>query len=263
MKIIKTLTTLSILFILLSCGNDTENNKKKAIESPSTASEKTVETTQKDSKVICMWKAVSLKEKPSQKGKYVTTMYLGETATTHNEVATDTTSKRKKTYLKVTLADNTTGWIQQNLVAVDASPYVIIAPTKLYKRPDLIASSDKTFPETQYVAVLETKGDWAKIKGKKHTNKWFSEGWVKLSKLSNDETDILVAILYEKTNYITDKNKKIKALQEIVDDADLSKSRWIDEINTEIENIKTTLEANESEDNIKMSQSDEQDDSQK
>jgi len=249
MRIIKTLTVLSISLLVLSCGDDTKENNKTTT---TTTVSKPVETIQKDSKVVCMWKAVSLKEKPSQKGKYITTMYLGETATTHNEVVIDTTSKKKREYIKVTLADNTTGWIQQNLVAVNASPYVLIAPTKLYKRPDLIASSDKTLPEMQYVAVLETKGDWAKVKGKKYTNKWFSEGWVKLSKLSNDETDILAAILYEKTNYITDKNKRIKALQEIVNDADLSKSRWIDEINTEIVAIKTALIDNETEDDMEM-----------
>lgn len=252
MRIIKLVSVLSILLVLSSCDDDTKKDNKITNQSADSTVDNTAQTPDKESKVVCMWKAVSIRKEPKEKGKYITTMYLGETATTHNETVTDTLSKKKRTYLKVTLADNTTGWIQENLVAVDATPYVVIAPTKLYKRPDLIASSDKNFEEMQYVVVTETKGDWVKVKGKKHTAKWFSEGWVKSSKLANDETDVIVAILYEKAQNNTDANKKIKALQEIVNDTDLAKSRWTAKINAEIETIETSLVQRETEEGMEM-----------
>lgn len=248
-----TLLIAIISLITMSCKDDKAktSDKTKAEEASEQTTQK-VENDNKESTVVCIWKAVSLKETPKHKGKYVTTMYLGESGTTSNEIVIDSLTKTKRTYIKITLADGTSGWIDNRFIAVNAKPHVLTAPSKLYRRPDLVAVSNKDFSEMQYVVVTETKGDWAKVKGKKYTNKWYSEGWIKLNKLTDNQNDIMVALLYEKTKDISTADKKIIALQEIAENTDLSESRWIAEIETEIENIQAKVAEETQEEEIEQ-----------
>lgn len=229
----------TIAVFTLSCDDNVEKTQKTNKETSTTAA---VQKPKQETNVVCLWEAISLKETPSIKGKYITTMYLGETGTTQGEIVVDSISSKKREFVKITLADGTTGWMQKNLIAINAIPHAITTTTKLYKRPDLLASSSKKFEEMQYVVVLENKGDWSKIKGKKHSSKWFNEGWVKTDKLTNSPEDILVAILYEKTQNISNGEKRIVALQEITENTDLSKSRWIEQINLEIDQLTVARE---------------------
>ena len=201
--------------------------------------------------IVCMWKAVSLKETPNSKGKYITTIYLGEVATTNSEIVTDSSTSKVRDYVKITLRDGTEGWIQENLMAINAEPYVVKSKTKVYKRPDILTAGKKDFDIMQFVVVTESQDDWSKVKGKRKADGWFTEGWVKSTHLTSSEIDINVAVLAERAMNISDKEKKMDALNEIIDNSDLAGSQFIYDLKEIVENLEMeSLEEEPSDDDV-------------
>ena len=201
----------------------------------------TTKTITKDKKekvsAVCMWKAVSLKEAPNSKGKYITTIYLGEVATTNNEIVTDSSTPKVSDYVKITLRDGTEGWTLKSTIAIDAKSCVIESKTKIYNRPDILTAGKKEFDRMQFIVVYEKQGDWVKVKGKRKEDGWFTEGWVKSSHITDSKSDINVAVLTVRAFNNTDKNKKIKALKEIIENSDLAGSQFIYDLKEIVENL--------------------------
>jgi uncharacterized protein YciU (UPF0263 family) len=217
-----------ILFLsVFSCKDGDEGNNES---NSGNSDENSQANIQNDLNVICIWSAVSLKKEPSEKGKYITTMYLGEAGTTSGESVTDSSTSKPKEYLKIKLADGTEGWIQKNLTAIDSKSYAVKSRTKLYQRPDILSATKKEFETMQYVEVLETQDDWLKVKGKKIGDTWFSEGWVKLENLTENDVDVTVAVLAERAMNEADDEKKLKALNEILGNPDLESSIFISSV---------------------------------
>ena len=234
---------LKLIFLLLplifiSCGDEDAEEADVTYEEAMSEDYIAEEEMSELMNVVCMWPTpVSLREEPSSKGKYITSMSLGESGTTYGESATDSATSKVREYVKITLGDGTEGWIQKNLTAIDVTPYVVKSKTKLYKRPDILTPGKKDFNMMQFIVVSETQGDWMKVKGKRSRDGWFSEGWVKLSHLSSSEIDITVAILTERALAISDKAKKLDALNEITDNADFSGSIFISSIQDMIDEL--------------------------
>ncbi|MCF6364806.1 MAG: hypothetical protein L3J35_01245 [Bacteroidales bacterium] len=47
---------------------------------------------------------------------YITTIYLGEVATTFGEIVPDSSTSKVRDYIKIKLGDVTEGWIQESLI---------------------------------------------------------------------------------------------------------------------------------------------------
>ncbi len=224
-------------FFFISCGDEEAEENDVTYEDAMSEDYIAEEEMSEIMNVVCMWSAVSLREKPSSKGKYITSMNLGESGTTYGETAIDSSTSKVREYVKITLGDGTEGWIQKNLTAVDVTPYVVKSKTKLYKRPDILAPGKKDFDMMQFIVVTETQDDWMKVKGKRARDGWFSEGWVKSSHLSSNEIDITAAILTERALALSDKAKKLDALNEITDNADFSGSIFMSTIQDMIDDL--------------------------
>ncbi len=180
---------------------------------------------------ICLWSSVSLKETPSLKGKYKNIMYLGEKAVFMGETVTDSADKKNiRDFIKIKLTDGTLGWVQANMMSVGTKPFVLKEKSKIYKRPDILSAGKDEFERMQFVVITENQGEWAKIKGKKKTDTWFKDGWIKTEKLIDSEVDISVAILVERALLKEDSEQKMEALQEILDNPDLSASIFIEDV---------------------------------
>lgn len=228
------------LFVFIGCGDEgsDQNGDEDQIEEETGDSGEPEDYEAKESPIICLWSAVSIKKEPNAKGKWVTTIYLGEKGTYLGETVTDTTNKKKPVnYNKVKLIDGTEGWVQATFMAIDAIPYALKEGTKLYKRPDILTASKDEFDKMQYVVVLEEQGDWVKVKGKKRTAGWFKEGWIKKDRLTSDEVDITVAILAERAMGKGDESKKLEALNEILENTDLSSSVFSGDVRTMVDEL--------------------------
>lgn len=235
---ISLLLPLFVIFFV-SCGDDEGDNdakfdSTKVVENGISGDE---DVLNEEVPIVCMWSAVSLKETPTSKGKYITTIYLGEVASTYGEIVTDSSTSKVRDYIKITLRDGTEGWIQENLMASDAIPHVIKSKTKIYKRPDILTAGKKEFDRMQFIVVLESQDDWVKVKGKRNEDGWFTEGWVKTTHITSSDLDINVAVLAQRALANSDADKKITALQEIVDNADLAGSQFIMDIEEMIEEL--------------------------
>ena len=239
---------ITILFILLlaafpyACGDSSE----KSGDNDSLATVEDGEEISPDATTLCIWSSVSLKESPEQKGKYKNTIYLGEKAQYLGKTQTDSSDKKNvRDYIKIRLTDGTEGWVQANLMAIGAKPYAVKETTKLYKRPDILSVGKDEFEKMQFVVATEGQGEWVKVKGKKRTDSWFKEGWIKLEKLTEIEVDITVSILAERALTKETDEKKLEALTEITDNPDFGTSIFIYDIRSMVEEFNTPANANE------------------
>lgn len=200
-----------------------------------------------EAKAICLYDKLSIRDKPTKKGKWLTSMSLGETVTYTGEEVLDSISKR--TFCKVKLTDGKEGWTRADLIAINGKVAVMKDEAVVYKRPDLITKTDNKYSPMDIVAIMTVQDDWIKVKGKRAEGKYIEESWIKSSNTSSSSVDIATAkfagLAIEKPSM----TEKIKALQELVNNNDFSTSTFIplleekiklyQEKNVPIENVET------------------------
>ena len=224
---------LSLTVFLFSCGGgetteeNSDNDSTAVVAEENTVQE---EVPAEEVNAVCIWHSTTVRKTPKPKGKYVTTIKLGETVTTYGETVIDSSTSKKREYVKITFGDGTEGWVQLNLMAVDAKSYVVKAKTKMYKRPDILTATKKEFDRMQFLVNTEEQEGWVKVKAKRKEDSWFSEGWVKTSHISDNQIDVTVSILVQRALSISNKDKKIEALNEIKDNTDFASSIFIKDI---------------------------------
>ncbi len=235
-QLAKLLVLMGLFVFVVSCGDDT-NNKGTNNETKDSNDNEVAISTNEEAPAVCLWSAISVRKEPSAKGKYITTLYLGEEATYLGEKKADSSAKKPVEYIKVRLADGNTGWMAHRFVAVNGVSHAFTGTSKLYKRPDILSASKNEFDRLQYVVVVEEKDDWARVKGIDRASKWYKSGWVKKDKLTDNKVDVTVAILFARALGKKDTEKQVNALQEIVENSDLSSSVFISNVKSKIESL--------------------------
>lgn len=235
MKILQiTLFIFSTTF-LYNCSSKNESQT----ESPDSEAVEEVEIVEEMSETpaVCIWDKILVRENPSQKAKAITTLSVGESLFYLGKDST--VEKRAYTYIK--LNDGQIGWALKDFIVNDAKPAVVLLDMNLYSRPDLLTKMDKRFKMMDIISSIEDQGEWMKIKGRRFGAKWMDEGWVKSSNISFDAVDIAVAKFGLQALAVTNEEEKIQALNDIIDNGDLSTSKFIDEL----ENVVSGLTAPE------------------
>ncbi|PKH50661.1 hypothetical protein CXF68_08110 [Tenacibaculum sp. Bg11-29] len=174
---------------------------------------------------ICLLDKLSIRETPSSKGKWITSMSLGEKVAFTGEEITD--SKSKKQYYKVKLTDGKEGWTRATFLAVNGKVGAMLESANVYKRPDLLTKTEKKYSVMDIIAVTENQGDWMKVKGKRAEGEYVEEGWIKSSNITNDEIDIATAKFASSAIKKSTMTERIKALQEVIGNPDLSSSKFV------------------------------------
>ncbi len=183
---------IGLLFTYCSSSNSNENAENTTTDSTtlSTLEEEATLPENQISEAVCIWDKSSVRETPNPKGKWKTSLNLGEGITYLGKTETDTTSG--KTFVKIKLADDMEGWCRTEFIVKGGKAGVFIQETKIYKRPDLLTESKKVFSTMDVVAIQSNEGDWAKVKGKRADGSWIDEGFVLAESLSTDPIDIAV-----------------------------------------------------------------------
>lgn len=231
--------TLNALFIVSSiwmygCSTGTENQSQNDLE---VVTEELV-TEVAPIPAVCIWDNIFIRESPSQKGKTITRISVGESLF---YLGKDTTVD-KRAYAFVKLNDGKEGWALKNFIVNDAKPAVVMTDISLYSRPDLLTKLDKPFKMMDIVSSIEVQGDWMKIKGRRSGAKWMDEGWVKSNNISFDAIDIAVAKFGLKALAIEEGAEKIDALNEIINNPDLSNSKFIETLTAALSELNTPEE---------------------
>lgn len=228
----KNLSILSLLLFLFSCGSgstdtgETTSEAAEAIEQPVVV----------ESQAVCIWNEVSVRETPNSKGKWKTSMSVGEKITFLGETAVDSLAKNRE-YFKVRLADGTEGWSVSDFIVVDGTVAVFLTDKDIYKRPDLLTKSDKKFNQMDIVAIKSEQDDWLEVTGKRFEGKWIDTGWVKKGELSQESIDIAVAKFASIAMAKEDESEKIESLEEIIGNSDFTSSSFIPMIQKKLEEL--------------------------
>ena len=217
------LKTLVIILCIsqFSCSSNQQSSSDSAEDAVENTPTAVVENTQTDA--VCIWDKVGLRDAPGTEGKWITSISIGESLSYLNmdSVIDD------RTYVKVALNDGNQGWARQDFIVSDAQPGVIVKDADLYSRPDLLTKTDKKFSKMDIISGTESQDDWIKVKGKRAEGKWIDEGWIKGSNLSYDAVDIATAKFAKQALAKENSEDQIAALKEIIDNADLSNSKFI------------------------------------
>lgn len=226
---------------LLATGCKGEGKTSNATNQESNQSEvknqETSDTKSTGDDAICLLDKLSVRETPTAKGKWVTSMSLGEKVAYTGEQHTD--SITKKDYVKVRLIDGKEGWARAPFIAVNGKVAVMLENTNTYKRPDLLTKTNNKYSPMDIIAVMSTQDDWIQVKGKRGEGRYIEEAWVKSSNISEKQIDIAVAKFAGLAMSKETMTERIKALEEIVNNADFSSSTFIDVLKTKIEDYKS------------------------
>lgn len=222
MKILAKNFTFLLLIIGFGCSSNTESTQEVPLEEEVSVEENVVS----ESPAVCVWDKLAVRDTPGDKGKWVTSISLGESLKYHGLDSV----VGKKTYGKITLNDGQQGWARTDLIVIEAKPAVVTNDTDIYTRPDLLTKSDKKFSAMDIVAMKSSQDTWGEIRGKRSEGSWIDEGWVKTSNLSFEPVDIATAKFASKAMKIKNEEAKLKALQDILENVDLSSSKFITDI---------------------------------
>ncbi len=196
--------------------------------STSTQSEQVAEETKLDTiTAICVLDNLSVRAVPSNEGKWLTSISVGEAVSYLGVDSITMEGKKERTYAQVMLAGGKTGWTRKDLIVPDGKVAVFLAENTVYKRPDLLTKTDKAFSAMDIVAIKSRQEDWMEVVGKRTGEEWIETGWVKGTNLSQDAIDVAVAKFGGKAVAQKDETKKTEMIQEILSNTDFSGSKFI------------------------------------
>jgi len=218
-KIITRLNLTTVLFLLagiflVSCQ---QNSESRAVGSRALISKRVP--------AVCIVDEASLRDGPSAKAGWVSSIALGERLTWLGIGEKDST-KESREYYKVELSDSTIGWTISYALELRADPAVITQRASIFRRPDLITVSDAEYEPMDFVAVLQTDSDWLRVVGQSRRKK----GWVKRAAVSLKDKDVAVGVLTSKILKEKNKEKRIQRLEDIIENPAFANSVFIKDL---------------------------------
>lgn len=230
------IATFALCTLLTSCKGkkSSSENEQQGVETTENSGADT-EKANLAGEAVCILDKLSVRETPGKKGKWVTSLSLGEQITFLGEKMEDPASKKE--YSKIKLIDGKEGWTRSSFIVVNGKVGAMLENTTVYKRPDLLTKTDKQYSPMDIIAVMTTQGDWMQVKGKRRIGEYVEEAWIKSSNISNSPVDVATAKYAAMALSKETMTDKIKALQELVNNSDLSESKFISLIGEKIKDL--------------------------
>lgn len=221
---------IAVLFTMNNCSNNSSESGFKYGEESEIIAEET--------QAVCIWEGTALRQGPSRSSKYMSSVSLGEKILLLSQVVVDTNDPKKREFFKARLSDGSEGWVQAWLVVENARPGAITQKISIFKRPDLLTGTDKSFEVMDMVAVaVEKEGSekegWIEVVGNKKKKK----GWIKNENITYEDIDIAVAILANKALVLKDQGEKITKIEEILKNGALNGSTFIGKLRNIVEEL--------------------------
>lgn len=230
-KILYSFLFLSIVCSLYSCGGgDTETEETAADLTEETVDEQAdaeVEVEEEpakpfEGKTAIALRSSALSDKPGgkeEKVKYIKNFSFGNKF----EMVGDCTKIGRGEYFKLKLNDGTVGWASTWSIAPDAKIGVVTGSASIYKSPDITSVTSDKLEVGEMIVLLNNDMEigfnefYTSNKGKK--------GWIKAGNgLSEDATDLELAILIGKASDLKDPNKKLTSYNEILENTSYASS---------------------------------------
>ena len=199
------------LLLLQACGGGSNTTETTAEEVAEPEEEIIEEEMGAPIIGVCIWDKAAVRAEASKSGKYLSGLSLGETVVLLGETKTDAGDNDRE-YIKVSLSDDTEGWVSSYLIAQDAGAAAIQEKSSIYKRPDLLTATGDAFEPLEFVAIVSYGEDnWIEVIG----NKRKKSGWIKGDGLAIGDENIALATLYSRAMEIEDQAAQQEAIKEI------------------------------------------------
>lgn len=236
------LYVLASIFLVYGLGSCSATENKDSESENNDKAENTT-TEEKPSPMvdaISIWDGISVREEPSSDGKWISSISLGEKVLMTGNSAVDSSDNNRE-YVEIRLGDDKQGWAVKDFVE-EGTAVAVVSKAQLFKRPDLLTKTDKSFTSMDVLALMDTNDDWVEVKGKSQGEKWFWSGWIKRIDLTDDEVDVAVAVYGQKALQIKDEGKRIEAIQDIVENESFTSSMFIEGLQIELNKLNTVEE---------------------
>lgn len=244
-KIFYSFLSLGIILTLNSCGGDSETTEETATDLTEEVVDESNEEEVEEA-VVNPFEgktAIAIREswtsdKPG--GKKEGVKYLKKFAFGNKlKMVGDTAKIGSGTYYKLITPDGTEGWASTWSIAPDAKVGVVVGTASIYQSPDITSVTSNKLEAGEIVVLLNNDMGigfnefFTKNKGKK--------GWIKAGdKVSENDTDLELAIMISNANKNSDNVKKLNAYNEILENSSYASSPLYEGLT----NLKTELEEN-------------------
>jgi hypothetical protein len=196
-----------ILLLAMACSKPSEQAGSN--DSTSTASAAAPADTTVN---VVIWNEVGVRDTPSDKGKYLTTIYLGEKFELVGDTASEVVGAKRNHFHKIKLSDASTGWVRDELVALHVAPAAVMTGAVICKRPDHATVTDQAFSIGDFVVVRKVEGNFYEVTGKRVDQKWFSNGYISKDYISFKPIEVEFAAMITRANDPTTNEKVRNAL---------------------------------------------------
>ncbi|MBR11003.1 MAG: hypothetical protein CMP48_25400 [Rickettsiales bacterium] len=224
--------TYVALALIFACSTSTNE---------STSDSEVTEEVVEEKPAVCIWDNISVRETPTAKGKWLTSISLGESLTYLGLSAVDSSDKNRE-YYKIQLNDGTEGWSVADFIIPEGKIGVFLEETFIYNRPDLLTKSDKMYERLDIIAVQNTQDDWQEIIGKRAEGKWIDRGWIKQGKLSFKAVDVAASKFLKDALSKENEEERLEALNMILDNPDLKESSILIDVQAAIDEMSASEE---------------------
>jgi len=183
---------------------------------------------------ICIWDKLSLRDSPSQKGEWLSSVNLGEEIMYLGESRKDSTNKNIE-YIKIQLSDGKQGWASAYGIVIDALSGVLYKSSPIYQRPDLLTETNQNFNIMDMVAIQDVKDHWLYVIG----NQRKKQGWIPAEHITTDRMNVAVAILANKALADAETvEDKIKTLENFLQNTPFSQSIFMATLEDKLDSLK-------------------------
>ncbi|MAE84792.1 MAG: hypothetical protein CMB80_18780 [Flammeovirgaceae bacterium] len=224
--------TYVALALIFACSTSTNE---------STSDSEVTEEVVEEKPAVCIWDNISVRETPTAKGKWLTSISLGESLTYLGLSSVDSSDKNRE-YYKIQLNDGTEGWSVADFIIPEGKIGVFLEETFIYNRPDLLTKSDKMYERLDIIAVQNTQDDWQEIIGKRAEGKWIDSGWIKRGKLSFKAVDVAASKFLKDALSKENEEERLEALNMILDNPDLKESSILIDVQAAIDEMSASEE---------------------
>ena len=207
-----------LLGLIIGCDGGSSSSEANGGDSTATTDAEPMASSpsMEEKTVYCLYDRASVRQEPKGKGKWLTGMNLGEKVTFTGKTAVDSASDNRA-YVQVRLSDGTEGWAQENIMLMEGEIAVSLNEVRIFQRPDLVATTDKSIPRRTIVGLTnKNEENWMEVSGIPAGETWYTSGWTKSPNVSYEEEDLAAALLLNRAIEEKDEEKQIEALQNVV-----------------------------------------------
>lgn len=201
-----------------SCGG---SNGEGDAGTDSTAEKKAEVTETQTGIAYCLWDNIAVRATPTEDGKYLTSLAIGERVEFLDSTVTDESSAKKYEYTLVRLSDQKEGWARADFIFNNVRLAAVKEESRIYSRPDLLTASKNNFHAMDLVAIREAQDGWREVIGVPRGEGWYRNGWLPADKLLEGNVAARSAALLAKAMK-QDSKVKAEMIQNLLQDQELT-----------------------------------------